>query len=131
MVGGCVDCLVGEWIVWLVGGGIGWWVGGLVGVDDSVGSEEGSRGEAGATGRQGSSKCAPSSRPPSSPLALHVAHADLEDGLFLGGQPALHVALHAAQQEGAQHLGRGLGWGWGAWLVGGQAVRFRLAVAFE
>jgi hypothetical protein len=49
------------------------------------------------------------------PLALHLAHADLEDGLLLGRQPALHVALDAAQQEGAQHL-RGVGCG--VWCVG-------------
>ena len=39
-----------------------------------------------------------------SPLALHLAHADLKDGLLLGGQATLHIALHTAQQEGAQHL---------------------------
>ena len=37
-------------------------------------------------------------------LLLHLAHADLEDGLLLGRQALLHVRLQPPQQEGPQHL---------------------------
>lgn len=40
-------------------------------------------------------------------LLLHLAHADLQDGLLLGRQALLHVALQPPQQKGPQHLGVG------------------------
>lgn len=38
------------------------------------------------------------------PLLLHVTHTNLQNGLLLGGQAALHIRLDTAQQEGTQHL---------------------------
>ena len=34
-------------------------------------------------------------------LLLHLRHANLEDGLFLGWQALLHICLQPPQQEGA------------------------------
>eukprot|EP00955_Chlamydomonas_euryale_P098398 365142-Chlamydomonas_euryale.AAC.8 len=42
------------------------------------------------------------------PLALHLRHANLKDRLLLRREALLHVALHAAQQKGAQDLREGM-----------------------
>ena len=44
------------------------------------------------------------------PRLLHLAHADLEDGLLLWRQTLLDVALDAPQQERPQHLHARLWW---------------------
>eukprot|EP00955_Chlamydomonas_euryale_P044250 352838-Chlamydomonas_euryale.AAC.1 len=50
------------------------------------------------------------------PLALHLRHADLQDRLLLRREALLHVALHAAQQEGAQNLREGVCGRCGGWV---------------
>jgi len=66
------------------------------------------------------------------PLALHLGHADFQDGLFFGRQAALDVRLEAAQQEGAQDLVQlahdlGLARALGLGVLGGGGGRGRAA----
>lgn len=37
-------------------------------------------------------------------LLLHLAHADLQDGLLLGRQPLFHVTLQSPQEKRPQNL---------------------------